>query len=104
MQYIAIHNVYNMYRRVMAIFLQYDVRLILLVELPAHDLLCTCIMRAFTAFKEILTKEHRTQLTKLYVQQIQLLKMRNVCVTNLLIGFLGVGGKINSHLNRDSVF
>ena len=41
---------YNMHRRVMAIFLQYDVRLILLVELPVRDLLC---MRAFTAFTEI---------------------------------------------------
>ena len=52
-----------MYRKVMAIFLQYDVHLILLVELPARDLLCTCVMRAFK------------ELTKLYVQQRQLLKM-----------------------------
>ena len=29
-------------------FLQYDIRLILLVELPACDLLCTCVMLAFT--------------------------------------------------------
>ena len=55
-QYIAIY-IYifffnNMYR--IAIFLQYDVHLILLVELPAHNLLCTCVMRAFTAFTEIL--------------------------------------------------
>ena len=60
-----------MYRRVMAMFLQYDVRLILLVELPARDLPCTCIMRAFTEITW-------TEWTKLYVQQRKSLQMFNV--------------------------
>ena len=67
-----------MYRRVMAIFLQYDICLILLVELPTRNLLCTRVIRAFIAFTEI---------AKLYIQQIQLLKLFNVLEINLLSEF-----------------
>ena len=50
-QYIAIQKLYNMFCRVMAKIVQYHVRLMLLVELPASDLLCTCVMCAFIAFE-----------------------------------------------------
>ena len=67
----------------MAIFLQYNVCLMLLVELPARNLLCTCVMRAFNAF----TETAGTELTKLYVQQRKILKMFNVFEINLLSEF-----------------
>ena len=67
-----------MYRRVMAIFLQYDVRLILLVELPARNLLYTCIMRTFIAFTEMLGLSSVNCIRNV-------LKMFNVLEINLLV-------------------